>query len=600
MMRRQRFSMVFVSGTILILSAGLAVAEPKDAAAGPVQPWGGAAVQEWANASQAKIISDMSSGTSAFSKMRLKKGCWKVIPYEFVDGPAGNMVFAGPETAAAELVIPLGVEGWHAIFVGLFSTSEVPTLAWLRLDRDRAPVSRGNSRNDHYGNSEEVFFKVAELNASSRLHVNQQSTGFVSACGVTHVKLIPLSHDEVSRLQADRRDLSHRTLAATFDGFSDFYYRSPRTVEAVRSAVEIFRDTDFGTLLLHSPGSDKVSYPSSVGHMKGTGVDDFPRVGDRHFVESIRQLAAKNINPLQCLLEGAHDAGMKVHVGIRPAGWSFFEPYSDYWESPFFQKNRQWRCQDRDGTPVERMSWAVPQVRQHLIELLREQVRMGADGAHVAFNRGYPVALYEPPATELFVKQHGVDPRSLPESDPRIGASWSDIVTTFMRELRAMLDAEGQRRGDGTRLALSVMILGTQQDDLRFGVDLKRLVGEGLVDSVSTELGFGRSSNTVNLDFLGEVCRPKNVPFLPGVNSSPVSFADAAGYYDRGATGVAVWDATLTDVFHWQWLARSGHVEETRWRAENLKGKEPPRSIYRFRRLGEQVRDGRFGPFWGG
>ena len=53
---------------------------------------------------------------------------------------------------------------------------------------------------------------------------------------------------------------------------------------------------------------------------------------------------------------------MKVHVAIRPAGWSFFEPYSDYWESPFYQEHPEWRCVDRDGTPVDRMSWAVPEV----------------------------------------------------------------------------------------------------------------------------------------------------------------------------------------------------------------------------------------------
>ena len=48
------------------------------------------------------------------------------------------------------------------------------------------------------------------------------------------------------------------------------------------------------------------------------------------------------------------------------------------------------------------MSWAVPEVRKHVIELLREQVRFGADGANVVFNRGYPVVLYEPPPRRCF------------------------------------------------------------------------------------------------------------------------------------------------------------------------------------------------------
>jgi Kef-type K+ transport system membrane component KefB len=39
-------------------------------------------------------------------------------------------------------------------------------------------------------------------------------------------------------------------LATTNDGFGDFFHRSPRTEAAVLSSVEVFRGTDFGTLIL--------------------------------------------------------------------------------------------------------------------------------------------------------------------------------------------------------------------------------------------------------------------------------------------------------------------------------------------------------------
>ena len=570
----------------------------------PAQPWGGAALQDWTNASKAVVLTDMARGTpaSAFSPMKLKKGHWKVIPYEMVSGYAGKMIWAPPEANAPEVTIPLNVEkkGWYAVFVGLFSSSEVPTVAWLRLSGDPAPVKRANSRNDHYGNSEESFLKVAELDETSSLLVSQQSTGFVSACGVTHVKLVPLSPEEIERIVADRRDTSHRTLVATFDGFSDLYYRSPRTAQALLSAVEIFRDTDFGTLILQSPGADKVNYPSRIGHMKGTGAEEFPRIGDRHFVEAIRELAAKSVNPVKVLIDGAHAVGMKVHVGIRPAGWSFFEPYADYWESPFYRDNPQWRCEDRDGTPVARMSWAVPAVRKHCIDVLREQVALGADGAHLVFNRGYPLVLYEPAARELFQAKHGTDPRKIDESDPRITQWWSDVVTTFMRELRAMLDQQQKSRGNPERLKLSIMVLGTARDDLRFGVDVARLVEEGLIDEISTERGFGRSTDAYNLDFLRKVCRPKGIPFCPGITCTRGMYPEVPSFYDGGAAGVAIWDAAVGDVYEWIWITRFGHVEETRWRLKNLDLGKAPRTIHRFRLLGEHIRNGRFGPYWGG
>jgi hypothetical protein len=47
-------------------------------------------------------------------------------------------------------------------------------------------------------------------------------------------------------------------------------------------------------------------------------------------------------------------------------------------------------------------------------------------------------------------------------------------------------------------------------------------------------------------------------------------------------------------------MSRFGHVEETRWRLENLDLARPPRAIRSFHKLGDQVRNGRFGPQWGG
>ncbi len=569
----------------------------------PAQPWAGAALSDWNNATQAVVITDLSrcQPSSALSDMVQKRKHWKVIPYRLKNGYEGKMIWAPPEANAPEVSLALEAEGWYAIFVGVFSTSEVPSTAWLRLDTDPASVPRFNSRSDYYGNTEEIFFRAVRLRKGSRLLFSAQTTGTVAACGITHVKLIPLTEAEVRAIEAERDAGAQRNLAATSDGFSDMYYRSPRTLAALLSQVEIFRDTDFGTLILQSPGADKVNYPSKVGFMKGSQSEIFPRVGDRHFVESTRALAKQKINPVKVLIARAHEIGLKVHVGIRPAGWSFFEPYSDYWESPFYQEHPEWRCEDRDGTPVTRMSWAVPEVRQHLVTLFREQVAFGADGANLVFNRGYPLVLYEPPSRRLFQEQHGVDPRQIPETDPRIAAFRSGVVAKFLQELRAMLDDEQKRRGNGSRrLALSVTINGTAQDDFTYGVDLRRLVDAKLVDEVFTEQGFGRTSGKLNLDFLREVCQPAGVPFSPGLYYDKVTFPNVPRYYDAGARGVTAWDAGVGDMFEWCWLSRCGHEAETRWRLQNLDLKKPPRTIHFFQKLGDQIRDGRYGPHWGG
>jgi len=65
-----------------------------------------------------------------------------------------------------------------------------------------------------------------------------------------------------------------------------------------------------------------------------------------------------------------------------------------------------------DGAPTTRLSWAVPEVRKRLTDLLGEAVSFGADGAHVVFNRGYPIVLFEQPFVEMFQKQYGEDPEN--------------------------------------------------------------------------------------------------------------------------------------------------------------------------------------------
>ncbi len=593
-------------GVVIVLGAvGLLAA---NAATDPEQPWAGAALSDWAGAANATVVSDLSrcEPASALSDMVLRKERWKVIPYEMTgQGYAGKLIWAAAEANAPEVSIAPGVEGWFAIFVGLFSATEVPTTAWLRLDSDASPVPRHNRRVSpppfSYGHSEEVFFRAARLRRDSRLFFGAQNTGELSACGITHVKLVPLTDDEVRRIEADERDDAHRVLAVTNDGNGDFFHRSPRTEAALLSAVEIFRGTDFGTLILEAAGGDKVNYPSKRGFMWGSGSDIFPRPGDRNFVESTRALAEQKINPVRSMTGRAHDIGMKVHVSIRPAGWSFLEPYSDFWETPFYRDHPEWRCEDRDGSPVTRMSWAVPEVRRHMIDLLREMLQFGADGANVVFTRGYPVVLYEAPARKLFASQHGVDPRTIEETDPRIAAFRADIVTKFIEELRAALDEERKRRGSGQRLALSLLINATSDDDRFYGVDLRRLVAAKLVDAVFTEHGFGATTKDFNLPFLREVCEPAGVPFSPGIYQNGTRYKSVLpGFHEAGARGLTVWDAEVEDIYEWRWMTRFGHVEEAQWRIQNLDLKKAPRTIHLFHKLGDQIRDGRYGPHWGG
>jgi len=56
-------------------------------------------------------------------------------------------------------------------------------------------------------------------------------------------------------------------------------------------------------------------------------------------VESTRALAALKRNPVKSMTGRAHAIGVKGHVSVRPAGWSFFKPNTDFREPPFYQQH---------------------------------------------------------------------------------------------------------------------------------------------------------------------------------------------------------------------------------------------------------------------
>jgi len=280
---------------------------------------------------------------------------------------------------------------------------------------------------------------------------------------------------------------------------------------------------------------------------------------------------------------------------------------SDFWSTPFWRQHPDWRCIDRDGTQTTRMSWAIPEVRKHVIGGLGEAVGFGADGAHIVFCRGVPVVLYEPAFLEMFQKKYGEDPRKLDEeSDPRIKKAWAEVVTNFMRETRAMLDEEQKRRGDGKRLALSAMIFGNEYDNMLYGIDVRSWVAEGVIDEIFTyKWDIGAKKRFDDIDFFLEVCRPKGVRFRPSYTIAPPGYnntlGEALSWYEKGVEGLVYFDIGGESVAQGTVVSRMGHVDELRLRDPKDSGAaKGPTESTALHRVGGIVTDGRFPPYMGG
>jgi hypothetical protein len=181
----------------------------------------------------------------------------------------------------------------------------------------------------------------------------------------------------------------------------------------------------------------------------------------------------------------------------------------------------------------------------------------------------------------------------------------ADIVSTFFQELRKELDEEQKRRGDGSHIDISVMVLGSDENNLQYGVDIRRLVKEKLLDVVYVyQFDFGATKEPrFDTEYFRSACTEQGVPWFPTVDPPydlTGQLPHATELYQSGASGLTFWDAGGVDTYKWAVQSRLGHANEVKWRSENMDLEHPPRKFYFFKWWGAQRMDVRFPPYWGG
>ena len=157
----------------------------------------------------------------ALSKRR-EHAKWKVFEYETAEF-SGKCLSVGRESSAPDLTLKLGKQGWHAVYIGLSTITDLvrpeKNKVEVKLTSDPAYTRLSNRldlaspRRDVL---EEVFLGVADLSEND-LHF---STVYEMPARIHYVKTIPLTDAEVAAVLADRKQKTTRTSVATFDGFS--------------------------------------------------------------------------------------------------------------------------------------------------------------------------------------------------------------------------------------------------------------------------------------------------------------------------------------------------------------------------------------------
>jgi hypothetical protein len=233
---------------------------------------------------------------------------------------------------------------------------------------------------------------------------------------------------------------------------------------------------------------------------------------------------------------------------LRLGGWQAAIPLEEEFHSKFYVAHPEWRCVDRDGTPTMYMSYAVPEVRRHLVDVLKETLDLQPEGVGFLCNRGMPTMLWESAFCERFKKQYNADAREVPEDDPRIYALRATFMTEFVTEIRAMLDETAKTQGRKERYKISLGTFSKEVDNQKWGMDLPLWIQRGLVDDLGVAwFSHHTSFAQPDMAYYKRITQGSKVGVYPFVIAwkpgTPKQLCKTVtDFYAAGATGIAIWD----------------------------------------------------------
>ena len=544
-----------------------------------------------APSSEGLLISDLSicQPRSAIAEGPSQRD-WYSIPYATRNGIQGVMLGKGELARPDDVRLRLHPKGWHAIYLGLYRGGAEPDrpfndpfLIRVKLSGDplfdsvRPSVSDQAAPNRavaRYASAiEEFFWKAADLEAHD-LIISASTRATHTAAQLAFVRLVPMTDIQIEEY---RRTDATRNLAVQVDGASGSLRHGSRTVEDLIEGFEPLRNTDVGKVFLGvaGVGPGLTYHPTEVGREYATAATEFLSESSRRTVESLRRYRSRGIDLVRERVDFLHSLGIEVFLGFR-MGTTGDHPPGHARTLPFWKEHPEWRCRDRDGNSIIRLSMAYPEVRRFYVKLFVELAAYGIEGVQLIYTRRPPFVLFEDPVIEDFRNEYGVDPRQLPEdsalggefmteggfftSDPRLETHWAGYVTAFMRELRQALDE--RRQPDVGRIQIAANVLYNAAYNRAGGLDLETWVAEGLVDILvpptqAYDYAEERHIPVIDYEYFNELTAGSACVFYPDLFPRQMCGGEyvrqARQAYEGGASGLAFWDSDVRVTMKSQW-----------------------------------------------
>lgn len=472
-----------------------------------------------------------------------RKGVWQIAEYTTKDF-SGKLILAQPTSNAPDVKIKIPLKGTYDIYLGLFQNF----CDEIKLKFTTDPVFerlRHSSKVIRKQAFEEVYWKTEYFDGEKELII-RQIPGVRASIGYIMAKK-PL------KKTFDKEYLIH----LTDDGFPSNYGVPEDIEDACWNIVGCSRlAPDYVSRGINptSMADYPTRHPSLRRDPEKLLKTEFPAEIYRQCYETLTKFFNKNQKIPERYFQIAKKYGIKVFAYCRMAMYHANPPW-DCFRSDFYDKHPEFRCVDIDGVPVNRLSFAFPEVRHEFIKLFTEGIEMGADGASNCFVRGFPFVCYEEPVKKRFKQLYDEDITKLPETDRRVEAVRAEFVTQYLRELRDALKKTG-----GSSVINLVIVHADEDVCWYYGLDVKTWIKEELIDILCPYTwGIEGQPKEIDIRFFSEIVKGTNIKLLPFLGSlyndkNPAGFLQRAlkmaEYY---IDGFSFWDGVdhrVDPMFH--------------------------------------------------
>lgn len=414
---------------------------------------------------------------SEYVSSHRQKDKWQAIPYS-ADEIQGVILHANRAMTVPDLVFDPQLTGYYDIYVGMYITAQFTqnklheALLKLSSDANFAAVSPNAWIGNH--KIDEFRWRSVDMTGETITIRHPQNTpGYAFDTSIAFFRFVPLTSEQFAARKAEFADQKNKKVFATNDIHCFMYKYNPQTREEWQMVVDEYLNSDVESLSMEYWRKFDTTFDEY-------GADyPFQREQDRNVFIGLKKFILPEDNVYPSIIKRGHEIGLKMYMSLRMGAWGIEFPMDNYFSSSFFNQHPELRCLDRDGTEINRLSYAYPEVREHILDCLNTMLSYGSDGVSLLYTRGVPYVLFEEPIQALFAKEYpGVDCRMLPNTDPRLIRVRSQVMTDFMRSVRELADSYGKDK------KVNVHVHTSLKDNLYYALDVEQWIKEGLVDNI--------------------------------------------------------------------------------------------------------------------